>query len=116
VLVVDDNVDAGEMLASLLRLDGHEVRTASDAVSALAIVENYRPDVALLDIGLPGMSGYDLARRLRADRRLAGTTLVAVTGWGQEEDRRQSRDVGIHHHLTKPVDPAAVQKIVAGRR
>ncbi|MDQ3349364.1 MAG: response regulator [Acidobacteriota bacterium] len=113
ILVVDDNTDAAEMLAALLTMDGHDVRTASTGPDALAIVTDFHPHLAFLDIGLPGMSGYELARRLRADRRLAGLTMVAVTGWGQDEDRRQSREAGFDQHLTKPVDPREVQALVA---
>jgi two-component system CheB/CheR fusion protein len=113
VLVVDDNLDAAEMLGMLLSLDGHDVRTASNGPEAIAVAQQFRPQVALLDIGLPGMSGYELAGRLRAAAGPAGLVLVAVTGWGQEEDRRRSRDAGFDDHLTKPVDPAAVLDIVA---
>lgn len=112
VLVVDDNEDAAEMLAMLLSVYGHEVRTASGGAAALEIVETFRPHVAFLDIGMPGMSGYELGRRLRADSRFSGMRLVAVTGWGQDEDRRQSMESGFDHHLTKPVDPAEVQTLV----
>jgi CheY-like chemotaxis protein/two-component sensor histidine kinase len=113
VLVVDDNTDAAEMLATLLRLDGHDVRTAASGPAALEIIKNFRPHVAFLDIGLPGMSGYELARRMRGEPRLEGVQLVAVTGWGQDDDRRQSKEAGLDHHLTKPVDPREVQALVA---
>ena len=113
VLVVDDNIDAAEMLATLLSLDGHDVRTAPSGPAALEIIKDFHPQVAFLDIGLPGMSGYELARRIRAEPRLAGIMLVAVTGWGQDEDRRQSKEAGLDYHLTKPVDPREVQALVA---
>jgi PAS domain S-box-containing protein len=113
VLVVDDNVDAAEMLAELLKLDGHEVRTATSGPDALEAVAGFVPHVALLDIGLPGMNGFELARRLRAQPGLTGLTLVAVTGWGQREDREQSKEAGFDHHLTKPVDPDDVRRLVA---
>ena len=113
VLVVDDNTDAAEMLATLLTIDGHDVRTAASGPAALEILKDFDPQVAFLDIGLPGMSGYELARRIRADARLEGITLVAVTGWGQDEDRRQSKEAGLDYHLTKPVDPREVQALVA---
>ena len=113
VLVVDDNVDAADMLAAVLALDGHEVRTASSGPEALELLQNYRPDVAFLDIGLPGMSGHELAAQLRGDARLRGLVLVAVTGWGQAEDRRRSKEAGFDEHLTKPVETARVLAIVA---
>jgi CheY-like chemotaxis protein len=114
VLVVDDNVDAADMLAELLKLDGHDVRTATSGPAALETVADFAPHVALLDIGLPGMNGYELARRLREQSHLAGITLVAVTGWGQREDRQQSQEAGFDHHLIKPVDPDDVRRLVAG--
>ena len=113
VLVVDDNDDAAEMMATLLSIDGHDVRTAASGPAALEVMNDFHPDIAFLDIGLPGMSGYELARRIRSEPRLAGITLIAVTGWGQDEDRRQSKEAGMDHHLTKPVDPRAVQAFVA---
>ncbi len=113
VLVVDDNTDAAETLATLLSMDGHDVKTAASGPAALEIIEEFHPDIAFLDIGLPGMSGYELARRIRTEPRLSGITLIAVTGWGQDEDRRQSKEAGMDHHLTKPVDPREVQAFVA---
>ena len=113
VLVVDDNVDAAESIAKILRLCGHEVRCEYDGQSALAAVRDYTPDVVVLDIGLPGMDGYEVASRLRSmDRR--SMRIVAVTGYGQEEDRRRSRESGFDQHLTKPVDPDALQAFVSG--
>src|SRR6202035_1696475 len=103
VLIVDDNVDAAESLAMLLRLWGHEVAVAHDGPGALRAAETQPPEVALLDIGLPGMDGYELARRLRPQPGLERTVLVALTGWGQEEDRRRSQEAGFDHHLVKPV-------------
>ena len=112
ILVVDDNTDAGETLAAFLRLDNDDVRTAASGPAALELLRHFLPEIGFLDIGLPGMSGYDLARRIRQDQRLAGIVLVAVTGWGQAEDRRQSHEAGFDHHLTKPVDPRQVRAIV----
>jgi signal transduction histidine kinase len=112
VLVVDDNDDAAETLAEILRFDGHEVTTAASGPAALSAVVRFRPDVALLDIGMPGMSGYELARRLRADPRLSSTVLVALTGWGQDKDRRESQEAGFAQHLTKPVDLDRLRQIV----
>jgi PAS domain S-box-containing protein len=112
ILVVDDNQDAAESLAMLLRMIGHEVHTARDGLEAVEAAMARRPDVVLLDIGLPKLNGYEAARRIRQERG-EGVTLIALTGWGQEEDRRQSRDVGFDHHLTKPVDFIALQKLLA---
>ena len=116
VLVCDDNVDGAESLALMLGLLGHEVRTVHDGAHALATVATWRPDVALLDIGLPGMSGYELAQRLREDTALTGTLLVAVTGWGTDSDQRRSAEAGFDHHLTKPVEAAALEAVLTARR
>jgi PAS domain S-box-containing protein len=115
VLVVDDNADAATMLKLLLEMKGHEVRTAHDASTALAEAHQYRPDIMLLDIGLPGMNGFEVARRLRSQPDLTGLVLVALTGYGQENDRRLSREVGFDHHLVKPVDITALDAILAGK-
>ena len=114
ILVVDDNEDAAETLSMLLTLFGHEVRTAYDGPAALGVAQAWVPEVAFLDIGLPnGMSGYDVARRMRADGRLSGVRLIALSGFGQEEDRRKGREAGFHHHLTKPADPDAIEGLLA---
>jgi PAS domain S-box-containing protein len=115
VLVVDDNADAADTLALLLRLQGHDVRVAHDGPSALSQASAEPPDVALLDIGMPGMDGYELARRFRATAPLKGVLLVAVTGWGQEEDRRRTREAGFDYHLVKPVEARALEGVLAGR-
>jgi len=105
--------DAAESIAKILRLFGHDVRCEYDGHSALAAVRDYTPDVVVLDIGLPGMDGYEVASRLRSmDGR--SLRIVAVTGYGQEEDRRRSRESGFDQHLTKPVDPDALQAFVSG--
>lgn len=111
ILVVDDNEDAIYTLSALLELDGHEVRTATSGPAALEVLREFKADVALLDIGLPGMSGYELARHLRSQPQHATLTLVALTGWGQDEDRRQSQEAGFHHHFTKPVDLRKLQSL-----
>jgi CheY-like chemotaxis protein len=108
VLVVDDNVDSAEMISALLEMHGHEVSVAHDADGALAAVREFSPDAALLDIGLPGITGYDLARQLRTDRRTRQMQLIALTGWGQENDRARAREAGFDVHLTKPVEPHIV--------
>src|SRR5262249_19171361 len=113
VLVVDDNIDAADSLAMLLRLWGHQVQTAHDGPSALRLAEEEHPDVVFLDIGLPGMNGYEVAKRLRTDLGLHDALLIALTGYGQEEDRRRSMDTGLNYHLTKPVEPEALQALLA---
>jgi signal transduction histidine kinase/CheY-like chemotaxis protein len=108
VLVVDDNADAADSLAALLEMTGHPTRTVHDSAAVLAAAEQFRPDVVLLDIGMPGMSGHEVAQLLRADPRFRDTMLIAVTGWGADADRERSRAAGFDHHLTKPVDVDAV--------
>ncbi|MCM2485258.1 ATP-binding protein [Burkholderia glumae] len=108
VLIVDDNVDAADSLSALLRLQGHTVEVAYSAEDAIRCAEAFCPQVALLDIGLPGMSGYELARTLRAKPRLAGMRLVAVTGYGQTNDVHTAHEAGFDEHLVKPVEPSAL--------
>ena len=103
VLLVDDNVDGADSLATLVRLAGHEARVAHDGPAALEAAAAFRPQVVVLDIGLPGLTGYEVARRLRADPDLSGASLVAVTGYGRDEDRERARQAGFDHHLVKPV-------------
>ena len=112
ILVADDNPDAAESLAMTLRLMGHEVEVAHDGRQALAIAGIYHPELALLDIGMPELNGYELARQIRAESWGASLTLVAVTGWGQEEDRRRALEAGFDEHLTKPVDPARLTTLI----
>jgi DNA-binding response OmpR family regulator len=113
ILVVDDNEDAAESLALLLRLGEHEVRVAYDGQTALATARTFQPEIVLLDLGLPGLSGYEVARRLRHEPDMGEMRIVALTGWGQEEDRRRTRDAGFDHHLVKPVDPDALNRLLA---
>ncbi|HJS92447.1 MAG TPA: ATP-binding protein [Steroidobacteraceae bacterium] len=115
VLIVDDNVDAANALAMLLSYTGHEAQVAYSGREALARIESFQPDVALLDIGLPEMDGYELASRLRAHPRFAATRLLALTGYGQSEDRARSREAGFEDHLVKPVDLAALERALAGK-
>src|SRR5690606_38834101 len=114
ILVVDDNVDAAESMAMLLGLDAHEVRVLHEGSTLVETVRTFRPDVVFLDIGLPGRDGYQLAGDLNAASGLPRFTLVAVTGYGQEDDRRRAREAGFHAHLTKPVDFAEVARLIAG--
>src|SRR6185437_14914721 len=104
ILVADDNNDALESLATLLQLSGHEVYTAANGAIALESAEQNRPEVALLDIGMPKLDGYEVARRIRAQPWGQRITLVALTGWGQDSDRRRSQEAGFDSHLVKPLD------------
>jgi CheY-like chemotaxis protein/two-component sensor histidine kinase len=113
LLVVDGNKDAADSLAMLLRLQGHEVRVAHDGPAALELAAGYRPQMVFLDIGMPGMDGYEVARRLRSLPGLAGIKVAALTGWGQSEDRRRSKEAGFDYHFVKPVDPTTLQSLVA---
>jgi CheY-like chemotaxis protein len=112
VLVVDDNHDSAESLQILLQLSGHEVRTAHDGLEAVNAAASFLPDVVLLDIGLPGLNGYEAARRIRALPSGRTLKLVALTGWGQERDRQQSTESGFDVHLVKPVDHGVLLKLI----
>jgi CheY-like chemotaxis protein len=112
VLVVDDNVDAAVSLGMLLKLAGQEVRVAYDGPAALRQALDFRPELVLLDIGMPGMDGYEVCRRLRRESAVARATVVALTGWGQDEDRRRSHEAGFDHHIVKPVEPSALQRLL----
>ena len=112
-LIVDDNIDSADTLTEMLRASGHDVDTAYDGAAALDAVEAHQPDVVLLDIGLPKVNGYDVGRKIRQSDPQRRIVLVAVTGWGQDEDRRRSQQAGFDHHLVKPVDPASLDRIFA---
>jgi PAS domain S-box-containing protein len=112
VLIVDDNPDSAEAMAMLIESQGHRVETAAQGDAALEKAAAVRPDVVLLDIGLPGMSGYDVARALRAMPSLAGSVLIAITGYGRDSDRDLAREAGFDHHLVKPADPEALLRII----
>lgn len=112
VLVVEDNRDAAEMLRVLLEIEGHHVVEAHDGPTAIALALQHRPDVALIDIGLPAMDGCEVARRLRNEARLAHTLLVALTGHGREQDIETCRQAGFDRHLVKPADIHAVLKVL----
>jgi signal transduction histidine kinase len=113
LLVVDDNKDAATSLAMLLKLQGHEVRMAHNGSDALEIVTDYQPDMIFLDIGMPGMDGFEVARRIRRQPGSKRIELVALTGWGQQEDRRRSAEAGFDHHIVKPPDRALLAKLLA---
>jgi CheY-like chemotaxis protein len=113
ILVVDDGRDAADSLARMLRMMGHETHTAYDGLEAVQAAGRFRPDVVLLDIGLPRLNGYEAARQIRHQPGGRSVTLIALTGWGQDEDKRRSREAGFDHHMTKPVEPAALEKLLA---
>ncbi|MBI3947388.1 MAG: PAS domain-containing protein [Armatimonadetes bacterium] len=113
ILLVEDNADAAEVLGMLLEAEGHEVVVAHDGPAAVHLAEAYLPEAALIDIGLPGMDGYEVARRLRRNPALNGTKLVALTGYGQDEDRERSREAGFDEHLVKPVDLIEMRRVLA---
>ncbi len=114
ILVVDDSEDAARMSAMLLRSWGHEVRVAYDGPSSLERAIGFQPDVILLDIGLPGMDGFEVARHVRGLPHLEGVRLVALTGYGRDTDRRRSEEAGFDLHLVKPVEPADLKALLAG--
>jgi PAS domain S-box-containing protein len=114
IVIVDDNRDGADSLVLLLRLVGNDTRTAYDGEEGVAVAGEFRPDVMLLDIGLPKLNGYEACRRIREQPWGKGIFLIAVTGWGQEEDRRRSREAGFDHHMVKPVDPQELMKFLAG--
>jgi two-component system CheB/CheR fusion protein len=111
--VVDDNTDSAECLGVLLRREGHEVFVASDGLTALEAAADFGPDVVISDLGMPGMDGYELGRRLKGLPGMGQVVLVALTGWGQEGDRRRSREAGFDRHLVKPVELGTLQSLLA---
>lgn len=112
VLVVDDNRDSADSIAMLLKLLGADVHVVYDGPGALSAIDAFQPSVVLLDIGLPSMDGYEVARRIRQRPELNALTLIALTGWGQTEDRVRSREAGFQHHLVKPADPTVLQSLL----
>jgi CheY-like chemotaxis protein len=112
ILVVDDSVDSAETLGELLKIWGHDVRLAHDGPGAVTAAREYKPEVVLLDIGLPGMDGFAVATELRK-QNLAGRMLVALTGYGEQQDKDRAQKAGFDHHLTKPIDPDTLQKLLA---
>jgi CheY-like chemotaxis protein len=113
VLVVDDNADTVLSFTMLLKASGHDVRAAYDGPTAVQVVLDYQPDVVLLDIGLPGLNGYEVARRIRQQPDFENVVLVALTGYGQDSDRQSSLQAGFDHHLVKPARLAQLQQILA---
>jgi PAS domain S-box-containing protein len=116
ILVVDDNKDSAASLAMLLRLRGNDIRTAHDGVEALEVADTFHPEIVLLDIGLPKLNGYDVARRIRQQPWGQDVLLIALTGWGNDEDRRLSQEAGFNFHIVKPVDLAALEELLAGAK
>lgn len=116
ILVVDDNVDSAISMAMLLRMSGNETRIAHDGEAALQMADSFKPDLVLLDIGLPKLDGYEVARRIRSQPWGVAMQLVAVTGWGQEEDRRNTAQAGFDQHMVKPVDLESLDKLMAHMR
>ena len=112
ILVVDDRKNAADILAKLLRKRGHEVQTAYDGKNALVAAEKFRPEVVLLDIGMPDMNGYEVCRQIRKQHWGNGMYIIAVSGWGQEQDRRRSEEAGFDYHLVKPVNSTVLTKVL----
>ena len=113
ILVVDDNRDALAVLSTMVRILGHEVRTAHDGVEAIGAAESFQPDAVLMDLGMPRMNGYEAARHIREQPWGQSMLLVATTGWGQDEDKRRSKEAGFDHHLVKPIDPTALRALLS---
>jgi CheY-like chemotaxis protein len=113
VLVVDDNRDAAESLGIVLQLGGYDVATAFNGADALAVAARERPSAAIVDIGMPGMSGYEVARRMRLEAWGRKAVLIALTGWGQDHDKQAARAAGFDAHLTKPVAPEELARVLA---
>lgn len=112
IVIADDNEDSAESFAMLLSFSGHEVRVAHDGAAALDAVREFRPDVAFLDIGMPVLNGYEVAQAVRAEPWGRDVTLIAVTGWGQADDKLRARSAGFDRHLIKPIDPAEVDRLL----
>jgi len=112
IVVADDNEDSAQSFAMLLSFSGHEVRIAHDGEQALDTMRNFRPDVAFLDIGMPLLSGYEVAEAVRAEPWGRAVKLIAVTGWGQADDKQRARTAGFDQHLVKPIDPSDVDRLL----
>jgi CheY-like chemotaxis protein len=113
VLVADDNVDAATSMAMMLEIMGNEVRAVHDGEAAVEAAQTFRPHVILLDIGMPKLNGYDACRRIRSQPDNKHVVIAALTGWGQDKDKSSSEQAGFNHHLVKPVDPIALQKLLS---
>jgi two-component system CheB/CheR fusion protein len=116
ILVIEDNLDQAQTLAALLALWGYEVTTANEGTAGIEIAATFKPDVVLVDLGLPGISGYEVARRLRKHPQLKDVRIIAQTGWGDSNDRRRTREAGFDHHMLKPLDPEELRAVLARGR
>ena len=112
ILIVDDNQDGADSLGMMLKIMGNHTATAYDGQTGVEVAERFRPDVVLLDIGMPKLNGYEACQRIREQPWGKSVILIAVTGWGQEEDRRRSHEAGFDHHMVKPVNPTALMKLL----
>jgi CheY-like chemotaxis protein len=112
ILIVDDNRDSADSLGMLLQIMGNDIRMAHDGQEGVDVAEEFRPDVVLLDIGLPKLNGYEACRRIRKQPWGSSVVLIALTGWGQDDDRRRSHEAGFDHHMVKPVDPQALMGLL----
>ncbi|MBW3597072.1 MAG: response regulator, partial [Planctomycetes bacterium] len=113
VLVVDDNAAAANMLSMAVKMLGHDVRTAGDGREAIQIAAEFCPDVVLMDLGMPQMNGYEAARRIRRQAWGKSIVLIALTGWGHDDDKRRTKEAGFDHHLVKPAEPAELRRLLA---
>ena len=116
ILLADDNLDAAASLSMLLEIEGHEVQTVANGAQAVERFEKFKPDVILMDVGMPVMDGIEAARRIRDSKLGASVPIVALTGWGQEADRERTRDAGMNHHLVKPVSAEDLRTVLASLR
>ena len=114
ILVADDDQDSAESLALLFQLMGHDVRAAQSGLAAIDVAAEFRPDLIVLDIGMPGLDGYEVCRRIRQHDWGQTIVIAALTGWSRDEDRDRSEEVGFNHFLVKPVDPKALEDLIAG--
>jgi CheY-like chemotaxis protein len=114
VVVIDDNADAGQMLALLIRTMGGEAWTATNGSSGIRLARTFLPDLILLDIGMPGLDGYETCRRIRQESFGRSVCIVALTGWGQDQDKQRASDAGFDLHLTKPADPLVLERLIVG--
>ena len=112
VLIVDDNLDSANSVALLLKRAGHDVHVAYDGFKALELARRLRPEFVFLDLGLPGLDGYEVARLMRAEPTLQATRIIAITGYGTDEDRRRSQEAGIDQHIVKPADPVFLESLL----
>lgn len=116
ILIIEDNADAAESLKEALELSGHEVKSARTGLEGIEKAHAFDPEVVLCDLGLPGLDGFEVARRLRADRRLGSATLIALSGYASPEDVARSREAGFHRHLAKPADLGTLEEVLAEER